>query len=163
MRCFFLRQRGAFPDIRRTHLKTSDFLYLTALLLFKKTATHVSPANKSYKKDSSSSIMMDNKPKNKKRTFDASKKKEAIGKKNIPPIKPKEKRKDKRNRPHPDEDMPASERPIKSKNSKIIFDDEGNTVAPSKAKAKSSNKSAYNNDSDVATKWYNEVFVGSVH
>lgn len=101
--------------------------------------------------------MMDNKPKNKKRSFDASKKKGGMGKKNITPIKPKEKRKDKRNRPHPDEDMPASERPMKSKNSKIMFDDEGNTVAPSKVKAKSSNKSAYNNDSDVATKWYNEV------
>lgn len=100
---------------------------------------------------------MDNKQKNNKRSFDASKKKGAIGKKNITPIKPTEKRKDKRNRPHPDEDMPASERPMKSKNSKIMFDEEGNTVAPSKVKTKSSNKSAYSNDSDVATKWYNEV------
>lgn len=109
--------------------------------------------------------MMDNKPKNKKRTFDVSKKQKngKVGKKNITPVKPKEKRKDKRNRPHPDEDMPASERPMKSKNSKIMFDDEGNTVTPSKAKSKSSNKSPYNNDSDVATKWYNEVriFCGS--
>lgn len=102
---------------------------------------------------------MDNKQKNKKRPLVASKKNGVIGKKNIPPMKPKEKRKDKRNRPHPDEDMPSSERPIKSKNSKIMFDDEGNTVAPSKLKAKSSNKSAYSNDSDVATKWYNEVIV----
>lgn len=102
---------------------------------------------------------MDNKPKNKKRPFETSKKKGTISKKNVTPVKTKEKRKDKRNRPHPDEDMPVSERPIKSKNSKIMFDDEGNTVAHSKDKSKSSNKSAYNNDSDVATKWYNEVMV----
>lgn len=104
-------------------------------------------------------VMMDIKQKNKKRPLKASKKNGAIGQKNKAPIKPKEKRKDKRNRPHPDEDMPASERPMKSKNSKIMFDDEGNTVAPSKVKAKSSNKSAYSNDSDIATKWYNEVIV----
>lgn len=77
---------------------------------------------------------MEIKTKNKKRTFDATNKQKGASNKKFPSGD-------------------------KSKGTKLIFDDDGNAVvhsAKSTAKGGSSNK-PYKKNTDVATKWYNEV------
>lgn len=54
-----------------------------------------------------------------------------------------------------DEDMGNSNYSGKQ-NSKIMFDDEGNTIASNQARKSHKSGGGYQNDSDVATKWYNE-------
>lgn len=86
---------------------------------------------------------MDKKPKNKKRTFDEVK-------------KPKGGPNHKFNKPN---FKKGNGPPVKDskKNSKIVFDDDGKVTSKSAAKEKSSYNSNFKNNTDVATKWYDEV------
>lgn len=53
---------------------------------------------------------------------------------------------------------------IESKNSKIIFDDDGNELKSTKKKNTKKFRSAqsFNQTDDVASRWYDEVSVGNV-